>query len=326
MFTLRFDMRAPHTPTTDLYGAAIDMCAWAETRGAVLAVLSEHHGTADRHLAAPTILAAAIAARTHRLAILLAAVPIPFWDPVRLAEEICALDIISRGRVSYALGIGHRAEEYDHFGVDMSARGKLADERLAMLLRLLAGETVEEDGRRITVTPGCVSPSGPNLLVAGGTRAAARRAARHGLGFISQTATPGLKEFYQAECQANGPAPGAVQFPVPDTPTAVFVADDVDRAWDDLGPFLLHDAVTAATYRHGDDTVASISRADTVAALRQAGAPYQILTIDEAADYIRGGRPLPLLPLCGGLPPECAWPYLERAAVAADLTEQHTEE
>lgn len=39
MFTLRFDMRAPGfgAPPADLYAAAIDMCAWAETRGAALA-------------------------------------------------------------------------------------------------------------------------------------------------------------------------------------------------------------------------------------------------------------------------------------------------
>lgn len=318
MFTLRFDMRAPHTPTAGLYGAAIDMCAWAEARGAVLAVLSEHHGTADGHLAAPTILAAAIAARTARLPILLAAVPLPFWDPVRLAEEICALDIISRGRVSYALGIGHRVEEYVHFGVDMSTRGELADEKLALLLRLLTGETVDHDGRRITVTPTCVSPSGPHLLIAGGSRAAARRAARHGLGFISQTAAPGLKEFYEAECRANGREPGAVQFPAPNAPTAVFVADDVEQAWDELGSVLIHDAAAAASYRPGDDTVASISRARTVAELRRADGPYRILTIEEAAGSIRGGRPLPLLPLCGGLEPDIAWPYLERAVMAAE--------
>ena len=63
--------------------------------------------------------------------------PITFWDPVRLAEEISVLDIISRGRVSYAFGIGHRAEEYEHFGIDMQERGKVADESLALLLRLL---------------------------------------------------------------------------------------------------------------------------------------------------------------------------------------------
>ena len=320
MFTLRFDMRAPQAgaPAADLYAAAIDMCSWAETRGAVIAVLSEHHATEDGHLPVPHILASAIAARTKQLAILLAAVPITFWDPVRLAEEISVLDIISRGRVSYAFGIGHRAEEYEHFGVDKHERGKLADESLALLLGLLTGEPVDHGGRRIHVTPAPATAGGPYMLVAGGSKAAARRAAKFGLGFISQTDSPDLKEFYEAECRAHGREPGVIQFPVPGAPTTVFVADDESAAWDELGPYLLHDAVTAASYRHGDDSVASISRADTVTELRGAQGPYRIFTVDEAAAYIRAGKPLPLLPLCGGVPPEVAWPYLERAVMAAE--------
>ena len=66
---------------------------------------------------------------------MLAAVPIPLWDPVRLAEEICVLDLISKGRVSYVFGVGHRSEEYDHFGVDMTTRGRVADEILGLLDR-----------------------------------------------------------------------------------------------------------------------------------------------------------------------------------------------
>ena len=320
MFTLRFDMRAPAVgaPATDLYAGAIDMCAWAETRGALIAVLSEHHGADDGHLPVPHILASAIAARTKQLAILLAAVPITFWDPVRLAEEMSVLDIIGKGRISYAFGIGHRPEEYEHFGLDMDGRGRLADESLALLRRLLTGEPVDVDGRRIHVTPAPATPGGPSILIAGGSRAAARRAAKYGLGFISQTDSPALKSFYEAECRANGHEPGVVQFPTPNAPTTVFVADDVDSAWDELGLHLLHDATTAASYRHGDDSVASISRADTVAALRETPGPYRIFTLDEAAAYIRRGQPLPLLPLCGGIPPDIAWPYLERAVMASE--------
>lgn len=320
MFTLRFDMRAPAigAPAVDLYAAAIDMCSWAETRGAVLAILSEHHGAEDGHLPAPHLLASAIAARTTQLSILLAAVPITFWEPVRLAEEIAVLDIISRGRVSYAFGIGHRTEEYEHFGVDMTRRGRRADDTLDLLRKLLADTSVDLDGRRIHVTPGPVTPGGPYMLIAGGSRAAARRAARHGLGFISQTASDDLKIYYETQCRANNFEPGPVQFPDPQVPTAVFVADDADEAWDELGEYLLHDAVTAASYRHGDDSVASISRADTVEALRATKGPYRIVTVEQAIAYIRGRKPLPLLPLCGGVPPDVAWPYLKRAATATE--------
>jgi len=318
MFTLRFDMRAPDwaAPATDLYAAAIDMCAWAETRGAILTVLSEHHGADDGHLPTPLILASAIAARTKQLAILLAAVPIPLWDAIRLAEEMTVLDLISRGRVSYVFGVGHRSEEYDHFGLDITTRGRVADEMLAVLGRLVRGEPVEYHGRRVRVTPPCGSAAGPLVMIAGGSKAAARRAATHGLGFISQIDSPDLREFYESQCRIAGHQPGLVQFPVPGTPTAAFVADDVDEAWEMLGPHLVHDAVTAASYRPHDESVGSITRADNVAALREAGGPYQIFTPDEAVDYIRSGRPLPLHPLCGGIPPEVAWHHLELAAAA----------
>jgi alkanesulfonate monooxygenase SsuD/methylene tetrahydromethanopterin reductase-like flavin-dependent oxidoreductase (luciferase family) len=324
MFTLRFDMRAPDWagPAADLYGAAIDMCAWAETRGAALAVLSEHHGADDGHLPAPLMLASAIAARTRTLAILLAAVAIPLWDPVRLAEEMSVLDLISRGRVWYAFGVGHRHEEYELFGADMATRGRVADEMLAVLGPLVRGEAVEYRGRQVRVTPPCATDGGPMVLIAGGSKAAARRAGTHGFGFVSQTALPGLKEFYESQCRAHGHEPGMIQFPAEGAPTTVFVASDapgaVDEAWDVLGPHLLHDAIMAASYRPHDDSVASISRADSVAALRdESGGPYRILTPDEATDYIRGGRLLPLHPLCGGLAPEVAWPYLELAVAAA---------
>jgi len=319
MFTLRFDMRAPAwgAPAADLYAAAIDMCAWAETRGAIVAVLSEHHGTEDGHLPTPLILASAIAARTEQLMILLAAVPIPLCEPVRLAEEMAVLDLISKGRVTYAFGIGHRSEEYEHFGLSMATRGRVADEILDVLGDLLRGEVVEFRGRRVRVTPPCMSADGPPMMIGGGSKAAARRGATHGLGFISQADSPGLKEFYESECRAAGHEPGSVQFPVPGAPTAAFVADDVDEAWELLGPHLLHDAVTAASYRPHDDSVASITRAANVAGLREEQGPYRIFTPAEAVDYIRSGRTLPLHPLCGGIPPDVAWRYLELAGAAS---------
>ena len=318
MLTLRFDMRVPDWagPAAGHYSAVSDMCEWAETRGAALAVLSEHHGTSDGHLPTPLILASAVAARTQEMAILLAAVPLPLWDPVRLAEEMSVLDLISRGRVSYVFGVGHREEEYIHFGVEMASRGRLADEYLGVLIPLARGESVEFRGRHVRVTPRCTSPNGPPMMIAGGSKAAVRRAATHGLGFISQIDRPELRTYYEEQCRRLGKVPGFVQFPAPDAPTVVFVADDVDQAWEQLGPHLLHDAAMAASYRHGDDSVASITRARTVAELRAAQGPYRILTSSAATEFVLASKSLPLHPLCGGLDPKVAWRYLE-AAVAA---------
>ncbi len=315
MLTLRFDMRVPDWagPAAGHYAAVSDICEWAETRGAMLTVLSEHHGASDGHLPTPLMLASAVAARTQEMAILLAAVPLPLWDPVRLAEEISVLDLISGGRVSYAFGVGHREEEYKHFGVDMAERGGLADEYLRVLITLLRGEVIDFRGRQVRVTPRCTSPNGPPMMIAGGSKAAVRRAAAHGLGFISQIDRQELLTYYEEQCRRSGKTPGFVQFPVPDSPTVVFVAEDVDQAWEQLGPHLLHDAAMAASYRHGDDSVASITRARTVAELRSAGGPYRILTRSAAMEFVRSGKSLPLHPLCGGIDPDTAWPYLQTA-------------
>lgn len=318
MLTLRFDMRAPAfgAPTPELYSAAVDMAGWAEQQGASNLVLSEHHGTDDGHLPAPMVLAAAMAARTERLSILLAAIVLPLYDVVRLAEDISVLDIISRGRVSYVFGVGHRPEEYEHFGVDIHQRGALADEKLGILRELLTGDPVEYQGRSVRVTPPPLTAGGPRMMVGGGSLAAARRAGRFGLILLAQANPPGLREAYEEACRAHGHAPVMAVLPDPDTPTAVFVAADVDAAWAELGPHLLHDATMAASYRHAEDGVASISRATDIEALRAAGGAYRVLSVDAAADRLRAGERLPLAPLCGGLPAAAAWRYLDYAAEA----------
>src|SRR6185295_10455030 len=138
---LRFDMRAPDigAPPTELYAAATEMCAWAEGHGCLAAVVCEHHGAEDGYLPSPMILASAMEARTERLALSLILI-LPFYEPVRLAEGVAVLDIISKGRASYILALGYRPEEFEHFGVDIRKRGRVVDQKLDLLRGLLAGE------------------------------------------------------------------------------------------------------------------------------------------------------------------------------------------
>lgn len=179
---MRFDMRAPAfgAPATELYAAALAMSAWAETRGCLAVVLCEHHRAADGYLPAPMILGTAIAARTTQVMLTLTVI-LPLYDPVRLAEEIAVLDIISRGRASYAFGLGYRREEFEHFGISFAARGRICDQKLDLVRRLLTGAAVTYDGRRIQATPRPSSVPGPLMMWGGGTVAAARRAGRCGL-------------------------------------------------------------------------------------------------------------------------------------------------
>ncbi len=314
MFTLRFDMRAPAggAPSAELYAAALDMASFVEGRGALTAIVCEHHAMDDGYLPAPLILATALAVRTTTLPITVAAVLLPLCHPVRLAEEMVVLDVLSGGRVGYVAAIGYRPEEYELYGIDFHRRGQLADEKLAVLLAAKRGEPFELDGRTVQVTPAPHTPGGPWVAWGGGSVAAARRAGRHGLDFFAQSGGPELSEAYAEAARAHGHEPGSCLLPTTETTTTLFVADDVDRAWDELGPYLMHDVLSYASINPGDTRTASLSFATTVDELRAEDRSHRIVGVHEAVALVRSGVPLPLHPLVGGLPPELAWPYLRR--------------
>ncbi len=312
MFLLRFDMRAPAfgASTGELYAAALEMASFVESRGALMAVVCEHHTMADGYLPSPLVLATAMAARTSTLSIMTAAAILPLYDPIRLAEDMAVLDIISGGRVSYVMAVGYRPEEFEHLGVDFSRRGRLVEGQLALLLRAKTGEAFEHEGRRIHVTPAPVTPGGPAVIWGGGSPAAAKRAGRFGLDFIAQGGGPELEAIYAEEARAHGHEPGYCMIPPIDMATTVFVAHDLDAAWDELGRHLLHDVRSYGAINVGNTHTASISTATTVDELRDENRTHRIITVDEARSMIDGGAPLPLQPLVGGLPPEIAWRYL----------------
>ncbi|RVT91125.1 LLM class flavin-dependent oxidoreductase [Sphingomonas crocodyli] len=312
MFTFRFDMRAPSfgAPARDLYTAAIEMTEWAEDKGLLAALLCEHHGAEDGYLPAPLILASAIAARTKKVPLSIAIIQLPFYDPVRLAEEMSVIDIISGGRVSYVGGLGYLPAEYEMMGEDFKSRGKIADEKLSLLLKAKTGEPFEHEGRRIHVTPPPFTPGGPRMGWGGGSPPAARRAGKHGLDFMAQKENPALGELYAETCRANGHTPGACFLPPRDMPTTTFVAEDVDKAWEELGDFLMHDVLSYAKWNEGNDDTSSLSFVKNAAELRAENRSHRIMSVDEAVGWVKGGMPLSLHPLIGGLPPELGWKYL----------------
>jgi len=312
VFGLRFDMRAPAigAPAADLYSAALEMAAWAESRGAVNVTVCEHHASDDGYCPSPMVLATALAARTTTLRITVAVVVLPLYDPIRLAEEMAVLDQISRGRVLYVAAIGYRPIEYEQFGIDFHQRGAMVEDKLALLLRAKSGEPFEHEGRRVHVTPQPFTPGGPMVAYGGGTVVAARRAGRHGVGFFAQRGGPELQEAYEQAARAAGHEPGFCYLPPPDLPTTTFVAHDVDRAWDELGPHMLYDAQAYAAWNEGDDTTSSLSFASNVEQLRAESRSHRIISVDEAIAEVRAGSMLGLQPLAGGLDPEVAWRYL----------------
>ena len=315
MFTLRFDMRLRDGDASApaLYRAAIEMAAWGEQHGAALAMVSEHHASSDGYLPAPLVLASAMAARTTKLPIQIAALLVPLHDPIELAEQMAVLDIVSGGRVSYICALGYRPEEYAMFGRDIKQRGKRMDACLGALKLAWRGEPFDYEGRRVHVTPRPLTPGGPALFMGGNVPEAVRRAARFGMGMLTMGGNPELDALYKQACAEYGTTPKLFINPIGDSVNTCFIARDVDKAWREIGPYMLHDAEMYASWFKEMGSITK-STALTVDSLRAENGNYRIFTPDEAAARIRKHGALMLQPLCGGLPPEIAWQSLELLA------------
>jgi alkanesulfonate monooxygenase SsuD/methylene tetrahydromethanopterin reductase-like flavin-dependent oxidoreductase (luciferase family) len=309
---VRFDLRrAQFSPASHeaLYAAALEMAAHADEHGYTALVLSEHHALDDGFLPSPLVLAAALAGRTRRVRIQIAALLAPLYDPVKLAEDLVVLDHASRGRVATTLGMGYRPEEYASLGRDFAARGRLLDECLGVLLRAFGGEPFAWNGRRVLVRPLPFSHPHPPLCVGGQSAAGARRAARFGLPYQPASDDAGMIALYTSECQRLGRKPLLLP---PGNGELIWVARDPERAWRELGPYLLYEASTYASWQPAGQDSTVLSRAKSPEALRTEG-KYRVLTPDECVERARAQGPFStfiLYPLCGGTPPELGWESL----------------
>jgi alkanesulfonate monooxygenase SsuD/methylene tetrahydromethanopterin reductase-like flavin-dependent oxidoreductase (luciferase family) len=311
---IRFDLRTPGMAPAEIseqFAAAIEMSAWADRQGFDMCVVSEHHATDDNYMPSPLVVGGAIAAATTRIPINVAALLVPLHDPVRLAEDVAVLDLLSGGRLSIVAGLGYRPVEYEMFEREWKGRGKRLDECLEVLLQAWTGEPFEYRGATVRVTPRPLQDPHPTLFIGGSTPAAAKRAARFGLHFFPSFGDAELGRVYREECDRLGKPPGMVV--MPQGPAALFVSDDPDRLWAEIGPHLLHDASTYSAWQSEDIRSHVHSHATSIDQLRSEGV-YQILTPDECVALNEEVGPFGSFthhPLCGGTPPSVGWESLQ---------------
>ena len=112
----------PGVSQEQVFNAALEDAGAAERLGFDSVWVTEHHGSGYGLSAAPSVLAAAIAARTARVAIGYAVNVTPLHAPVRLAEEIATVDQLSGGRVVAGFGPGYSPVEFQTMGADFAAR------------------------------------------------------------------------------------------------------------------------------------------------------------------------------------------------------------
>jgi len=140
-------------------------------------------------------------------------------------------------------------------------------------------------------------------------RNAARRAVRFGLPFQPGSNHPEAFALYAKLCEEQGIPPVLL---APGDAELLVVSEDPDRSWAEIGKYLLHDAVSYASWQPEGQRSAVHSDATTVEGLRAEGR-YVIRSPEECIEKAKSQGPFTpfiLYPLCGGTPPEAGWQSL----------------
>ena len=130
---------------------------------------------------------AAMAAVTERVRFYQGVYVVPMRNVFALAKALGTAALLSGGRVSLGLGLGWMRDEFALLDAPFEARGRRAEEMIAVMRKLWTGEMVEHDGEFCSFPRLQMSPAVPfevPVIVGGRSAAARRRAARIGQGWI----------------------------------------------------------------------------------------------------------------------------------------------
>ena len=307
-FVVSFDMRAPDfgAPISELYSAALAMSTWADDVGLNVIALGEHHASDDGYLPSPLPMCAAIAARTERVKIRCNVLLAPLYEPVKLAEDLSVIQILSKDRLQIVIGAGYRPYEFQMFSTRREDRKERYMEVFEVLRNAWSQTEFDYQGRKVRVTP--QPDKKPPLLLGGSHPAVARRAARIADGFFP----PGGENWhvYREERLKLGKSDPGEKFHALG-PIYTHVTHDVEAAWEKITPHAVHcvESYTEWTVEAYGAASGPFAKGVDPEDLRNSGA-YQVLTPQQAVAMIDGMDDCStfiLTPLLGGIDPVFAW-------------------
>jgi probable F420-dependent oxidoreductase len=139
----------------------------------------------------PFVALTAAAVVTEKLVVGTGIALVPQRDPIQTAKEVVSLDLVSRGRFRFGVGVGWLREEIADHGVDPAVRGRVVDERLRAMIEIWTQEKAEFHGEFVDFDPIYAWPKPatkpyPPLYLGGGP-AGFQRIARLKAGWLSMS-------------------------------------------------------------------------------------------------------------------------------------------
>ncbi len=132
----------------------VEQAVLAEEMGFDTVWAVEHTAlTQYAHMSAPETFLAFLAGKTTRLGIGHGVVCLPpaMNHPVKVAERIATLDILSKGRVHFGMGKGGTQQEAGTFGYDLGELQPMIDESMYLIPKIMVEDEIEHDGTYIRI-------------------------------------------------------------------------------------------------------------------------------------------------------------------------------
>ena len=172
-------------PLATVYARALERIAIMDDSGYDAVWLTEHHFNDYSVCPSIPVMGAYAAARTRRLRIGTGVTLAAFYNPLRLAEEIALLDILSGGRVNWGAGRGFDAKEFAAFGVTIEESVTRFQEAVEVVIKAWQNDRLTHRGRYfsfedVEVLPKPLQQPHPPVFVAAGSPASFVWAGAHG--------------------------------------------------------------------------------------------------------------------------------------------------
>jgi probable F420-dependent oxidoreductase len=143
----------------------------------------------------PAVALAHLAGHTERLRLATGIIILPQRNPAVLAKELASVDVVSKGRLIFGIGVGYLKPEFDALGIPFDRKGPRTDEYLEAVLALWTqprpayrGEFVRFEG--VQAMPRPVQQPHPPIVVGGASPGAFRRAVERGNGWYGFALDP----------------------------------------------------------------------------------------------------------------------------------------
>ncbi len=173
----------------DVYHRAFERIDIMDQNGYDAVWLAEHHFSSFSICPSIHIMGTHVAARTKNLRIGTGVSLAPFYNPLRLAEEVALLDVLSNGRVNWGVGRGYQEGEFSAFGVDPQQSYEVFREHVQAVIAAWTEERVTFEGEHfrchdVEVLPKPAQKPHPPVWLASSSPESMTWAARNGFSIM----------------------------------------------------------------------------------------------------------------------------------------------